>query len=297
MTAAPPPRDSVLDALGYAVRVLTKPDFLWAPVVLYVVLLLPLLATPGITGTPPTIVTQAELEAYFRSFVPMIVGSMVTGIVVGPVLSAVMYRLAKQYVDGEPPEPFAPGVVGLAWRFFLQVIVFVVLAVVGTLALILIAVLVQAIAGVGLAILVATMGGLIGYVLVVLRVVVAPVLLLEGAGPVESIGKSWELTRGHLGRVFRWVIVSGLIIGLGAGLISGLIAGLFAAIGQPAVGQFLGTLIASPIGLVGTIVVVLLARVLSSPVQAPPAPPALPDWMNPSGPTSEPPTAPPGAAG
>lgn len=297
MTAAPPPRDSVLDALGYAVRVLTKPDFLWAPAVLYVILLLPLLATPVMTGTPPSIVTQAELEGYFRDFVPMIVGTMVTGIVVGPLLSAVMYRLAKQYVDGEPPEPFGPGVVDLAWRFFLQMIVFVLLAAVGTLAVILIAVAVQAIAGVGLAILVATMGALIGYVLVVLRVVVAPVLLLEGAGPVESIGKSWELTRGHLGRVFRWVIVSGLIIGLGAGLISGSIAGLFAAIGQPAVGQFLGTLIVSPIGLVGTIVVVLLARLLSSPVQAPPAPPVLPDWMNPSGPPSEPPTAPPGAAG
>ena len=41
MTAAPPPRDSVLDALGYAARVLGKPGFLWAPVLLYVVLTIP----------------------------------------------------------------------------------------------------------------------------------------------------------------------------------------------------------------------------------------------------------------
>ena len=296
MTAAPPPHDSVLDALGYAVRVLGKPGFLWAPVVLYVLLLLPLLATPGIIESPPRVVTQADLEAYFRAFVPMIVGSMVTGIVVGPLLGAVMYRLATQYVDGEPPEPFGPGIVELAWRFFLQTLVFVLLAIAGTLALILIAVAVQAIAGVGVAILLATVGGLVGYLFVVFRVVLAPVLLLEGSGPVESIGRSWQLTRGHLGRVFRWVIVSGLIVGLGAALISGLIAAMFASIGQPAVGQFLGTLAASPIALVGPIVVVLLARLLSGPVEAPP-PPALPDWMNQSPTAQEPPTTPPGAAG
>ena len=297
MTAAPPPRDSVLDALGYAVRVLGKPGFLWAPAVLYVILLLPLLATPGIMASPPRLATQADLEAYFQAFVPMIVGSMVTGIVVGPLLSAVMYRLAKQYIDGEAPEPFGPGIVGLAWRYFLQTLVFVLLAIVGTLALILIAVVVQAIAGVGLAILLATIGGIVGYLLVVLRVVLAPVLLLEGAGPVESIGRSWQLTRGHLGRIFRWVIVGGLIIGLGAAAISGLIGAMFAAIGQLAVGQFLGTLAASPLALVGPIVVVLLARLISSPVQVPPPPPALPEWMNQGPPASEPPTAPPGAAG
>lgn len=292
MTAAPPPRDSVLDALGYAVRVLIRPQFLWAPAVIYVILLLPLLTTPAMVVKPPTITTQAEFEAYLGAFVPLIVGSLITGIVVGPLLSAVMYRLARQYVDGGPAEPFGPGIVDLAWRFFLQTIVFVLLAIAGALALILIAVVVQSIAGVGIAILVATLGGLIGYVLVVLRVVLAPVLLLEGAGPVESIGRSWVLTRGHLGRVFRWAIVSGLVIGLGAALISGSIAGLFAAIGQPAVGQFVGTLVASPIGLVGPIVVILLSRLLSGPVQAPP-PTALPEWMNQAAtPPESPPTPP-----
>jgi len=296
MTAAPPPRDSVLDALGYGIRVLGKPQFLWAPFVLYVILLLPLLATPGMTSYPSSFETQGDFEAYFREFVPMLAGSIVTGIVVGPLLSAVMYRLARQYVEGAPPEPFGPGIVGLAWRFFLQTLVLFVLGAISLLAAILVLAFLYGIAGAGVAILVATIGWLVVYLLVVLRVVLAPVLLLEGAGPVESIGKSWALTRGHIGRVFRWVIVSGLIVGLGAALISAVIAGLFAGLGQPAVGQFLGTLVASPIGLVGTIVVVLLARLLSSPVQAPPPPPALPDWMNPSGPASEPPTSPPGAA-
>ena len=296
MTAAPPPRDSVLDALGYAVRVLGKPGFLWAPAVLYVILLLPLLATPAILESPPRLATQADLEAYFRAFVPLIVGSMVTGIVIGPLLSAVMYRLATQYVDGEPPEPFGPGIVGLAWRFFLQTLVFVLLAIAGTLAVILLALFVQAIFGVGLAIFLATIAGIVGYLLVVFRVVLAPVLLLEGAGPLESIGRSWQLTRGHLSRIFRWVIVGGLVVGLGAAAISGVIAAMFAAVGQPAVGQFLGTLAASPLALIGPIVVVLLARLLSGPVAAPPQP-VLPAWMNANPSAPEPPTAPPGSAG
>ncbi len=54
MPAAPPAHDSVLDALGYAVRVVARPGFLWAPVLLYLILMLPLLplyVMPGLGAT------------------------------------------------------------------------------------------------------------------------------------------------------------------------------------------------------------------------------------------------------
>ena len=293
MTAAPPPRDSVLDALGYAIRVLTKPDFLWAPFILYVILLLPLLATPGLTTPPPTLATQAELEAYFRSFVPVFVGSVVLGIFLGPLLSAVMYRLAQQYVDGEPPIPFAPGVVGLAWRFFLQTIALVLIFGIATFACVLVFALLQGIVGAGLAILIFIVAVFAGFLYLVLRLGLAPVMLLQGAGPIESFSRSWDLTRGHLGQVFRWFFVSGLIIGLLGAVVSAVVGAFFGAVGQYAVGQYLGTLLIAPVGLVTVIVQVLLARLLTSPTQASAPPPALPEWMNQTTPAAEPPPTPP----
>lgn len=293
MTAAPPPRDSVLDALGYAIRVLTKPEFLWAPFILYVLVLLPLLATPGLEAAPPTFATQAELEAYFRRFVPVFVGSVVFGIVLGPLLSAVMYRLAQQFVDGEPAVPFAPGVVGLAWRFFLQTIALLLIVVLAAFAGVLVLALLQGVTGIGPAILILIIGVFAAFLYVVLRLGLAPVLLLWGAGPIEAFGKSWELTRGHLGRVFRWFVVSGLIVGLLGGVVSATISAIFGTMGQAAVGQYLGTLLVAPVGLVTAIVQVLLARLLISPPQAPPPPPALPDWMHPTTtPADHPPTPP-----
>ena len=83
MTAAPPPRDSALDALGFAFGVLRKPGYLWAPIVITVVLLLPLLVlsafgplnltmpSPGF-ATQPQFATQAEVEAYFASIMPVL---------------------------------------------------------------------------------------------------------------------------------------------------------------------------------------------------------------------------------
>jgi hypothetical protein len=88
MIAAPPPRDSALDALGFAFGVLRKPGYLWAPMALTVVLLLPLLAvsafgppppvmpSPGFAPSQPPFATQAEFEAYFASLVPALVASI-----------------------------------------------------------------------------------------------------------------------------------------------------------------------------------------------------------------------------
>ena len=130
------------------------------------------------------------------------------------------------------------------------------------------------------------------YVFVALRVGLAPVFLLWGAGPIESIGRSWELTRGQLGRVFRWVLVSAVLVGIAAAAIGAIVGALFTAFGQPVAGQLMGTVVAAPLGLVGSIVFVLLARLLSSPIQPPPPAAALPDWMNQGGPPGEPPSPP-----
>jgi hypothetical protein len=295
MTAAPPPRDSVLDALGYAIRVLTKLEFLWAPFVLYVILLLPLLATPGLTGPPPTLTTQADVEAYFRGFVPVFVGSLVLGVVLGPVLSAVMYRLGQQFVDGEPAGPFGPGIAGLAWRFFLQTLVLFLFAFIAAFVWILAFVILQGTIGLVPAVLIAFLGGFVGLMYVALRLGLAPVLLLWGAGPIESFSKSWELTRGNMGRVLRWFIVSGLIIGLFGALLSAIVSAFFGSFGQAAVGQYLGTLLVAPVGLVTAIIQVLLARLLMSPPQVAP-PPALPEWMHQTTPAAEPPPTPPAPA-
>lgn len=296
MTAAPPPRDSVLDALGYAIRVFTKPEFLWAPFVLYVILLLPLLATPGLTGAPPTLATQADVEAYLRGFVPVLVGSLVMGIVLGPVASAVIYRLGQQYVDGEPPRPFAPGFVDLAWRFFLQMLVLFLVVFIAAFAWALLVAIAQGIIGLAPAILIGFLVGFVGLVYVVTRLGLAPVLLLWGAGPIESFSKSWELTRGNVGRAFRWFFVSSLVVGLLGGVVSAIVGGFFGAFGQVAVGQYLGTLLVAPAGLVTAIVQVLLARLLMSPPQASAPPPALPEWMNQATPPAESPPTPPAPA-
>lgn len=295
MAAGPPPRDSVLDALGFAIRVLGKPGFLWAPILLYLIFAIPLipLYTMGMTAAPPTTATAAELEAYMRGFIPTIVAFLVVILVITPIAGAVMFRLAQQYVDGEAPQPFAPGIANLAWRFFLQMLVIAVLIVAALLAVAITFAVLQAIAGAGLAILVTAVGGFIAYVYIFLRLSLIYVLLLSGAGPIEAVARSWELTRCHMGRVFRWLFVSGLVVGIAAGVTGAVIGAVFAVFDQLVLGQVLGTVIAAPFGIVGSIVIVLLARLLSNPAQPiSPPPTALPDWMNPNSPAGEPPTAP-----
>lgn len=100
MTAAGPVHDSALDALGYAVRVLTRPAFLWAPILLSIVTMLPYLALPvvagprGVPGSAASPMTPAELDAYWRAMGPMIAVTVLLALVLGPIASAVAYRLA-----------------------------------------------------------------------------------------------------------------------------------------------------------------------------------------------------------
>lgn len=308
MTAAPPPRDSALDALGFAFGVLRKPGYLWAPMAITVLLLLPLLVisafgppapvmpSPAFAPSQPPFATQAEFEAYFASFMPALVASLILLVVLGPLATAVIYRLALQYVQGEPPRPFAPGVVNLAWRYFLQGLALLLLIVLSMLALVLIAALSNALLGPGAALLVAVILGFGLVVVVGLRLGLAPILLLWGSGPIEAIDRSWNLTRGHLGRVFRWFVVVGVLIALLSAAISGVITALLSAIGQPFVGQLVGAVVVAPLGVMQVIGLVQLARLLQNPIPPPPAPPALPDWMNSPAP-QDPPGGPPVGSG
>lgn len=307
MTAAPPPRDSALDALGFAFGVLRKPGYLWAPMVLTVLLLLPLLAvsvfgppppvmpSPAFAPSQPPFATQAEFDAYFAALIPVLVASIILLVVLGPLSSAVIYRLALQYVEGQPPRPFAPGIVNLAWRYFLQALALLLLTMLASLAVVLIAGLSYAILGLGTAILVAVILAFALVLVVGLRLGLAPILLLWGAGPIEAIDRSWNLTRGHVGRVFRWFVVVGVLVALLSAAVSGVITALFSAVGLPIVGQLAGAVVVAPIGLMQSIGFVQLARLLQNPIPPPPPPPALPDWMNPPAP-QDPPGGPPVAS-
>jgi hypothetical protein len=292
MTTAPPQRDSVLDALGYAFRVLGKPGYLWAPILLYVIVSLPLLAMPGMNGIPPTLTTQADVEAYFRTFIPTFAATMVLSLVLGPVAAAVVYRLAGQYVDGEAPDPFGPGAGNLAWRFFLQTLVYIGLGIVFILACVIAFAVLQAIVGFGLAALVTFVAALVAYFVFVIRIGLAPVLLLQGAGPIESIRRSWQITNGRYGRVFRWLFVTYLIIGIGAALIGGAVGAVLGAAGLYGLAQLIATAISAPFVVMGAIVVILLVRLLTSPEAPPPPAAALPDWMTPTTPAADPPATP-----
>lgn len=300
MTPPAPVRDSVLDALGFAIRVVAKPAYWWAPTLLMAITLLPILALPASLGAPfgqppfvPTsaFATQAEVEAYFRSLAPVIAASVLLSIVLTPLTTALTYRLGKQFEDGEPPRPFDPGLGSLAWRLFLQALAFLLLLIGAWLLLAVVFLVAFALHAVALGFLVAAVVGLASFIFVLLRLALAPILLLWGGGPIEAIQRSWQITRGHLGIVFRWLFVTGLIVGIAAGVVSAALSLVFAAVGLTTVGQFLGSLLYGPFLVVDAVVFLRLIRVLTGPVAPPLPPPDLPAWMNAPAPV-EPPAAP-----
>jgi len=301
VTAAGPVRDSVLNALGYAIGVLVKPGYWWAPAVLTTISVLPILALPGMPGMPGAgsfgtggfgerpFETQAELEAYFRSFVPVLVLSVLLTIVIGPISAATAYRGAIQFANGEAPDLFGAGFIDLALRFFLQFLAFLGLFLGGFLAFILLF-LVAVSTGNGLWVLLAAIAWFVAGIFFVVRLAIAPALLASGASPIESITRSWQMTSGRFLLVLRWVLVAGVIVSLGASAISGVVSYVFGSVGLYPVGAVVGTAFVGPFSVVSAIVLVLLARLLSGPIEPPP-PPELPAWMN--APSAEPPPAPP----
>ena len=100
--------------------VLAKPGFLWAPVVLTAILALPLAFLPGMDGYLSVLRDPGGCRGLLPAHsVPVLAASVLLGIVLGPLVTAVSFQLGRQYLDGEPPRPFAPGIVDLALKFFL----------------------------------------------------------------------------------------------------------------------------------------------------------------------------------
>jgi hypothetical protein len=104
---------------------------------------------------------------------------------------------------------------------------------------------------------------------------------MTGAGPIEAIEKSVRLTRGRLGQVFRWLIVSGLVVGVTSLVIGAVVDGAFGGIGQPILGALVRSVAVAPLELVSAIVIVRLAAVLSGP-QMPPEPQVPVSWSTPA---------------
>jgi hypothetical protein len=308
MTAAGPVRDSVLNALGYAIGVLTKPRFWWAPTLISTITVLPLLALPGMPGFPSTgfvpggdvfgpgapFQTRAEMEAYFQTFVPVLAVTALLAILLTPIVNALAYRLAVQFTNGEAANPFGPGLVDLAWRFFLQTLAFIGVFLCGFLVFALLFLL-GAATGSGLVILLTFIAWFVAAFFFVVRLAVAPALLVTGLGPVESITTAWRMTKGHALRVLRWVLLMGLIVGIAASVISSAVSLLFAGLGLTLLGSIAAAAVVGPFSVVYAIVLTLLVRLLSGPIEPPP-PPELPAWMNTASPPEPPATPPPAAS-
>ena len=229
-------------------------------------------------GTQP-FENRAEMEAYFRAFIPVFVATAILAVALAPFTASATYRVAMQYINGEPPRPFGPGFIDLAWRFLLLTLATLGLVLIGgALAIVGFAVL-QAVVGFGLALLLVSISWIVLTFVFIVRLGIAPALLASGAGPVESLRRSWQMTHGHALRVLRWWIVLAVVIAVAGGAVSAVVNFAFGTVGMYTIGSIVTTALTGPLTVVEVIVLVLLARLLSGPIEPPP-PPDLPAWMN-----------------
>lgn len=82
-----------------------------------------------------------------------------------------------------------------------------------------------------------------GFMLLTMFFVIIPVCVVEGLGPLQSLGRSRQLTKGFRWRIFAIYLIPGLIIGMGGGVLaylgtsiagaagSGILSFLVAAVG------------------------------------------------------------------
>ncbi len=262
MSRSTPTGDSALAATGFALRVLREPQFLWAPVLLAVVALLPVLVLPGPGIAPPSpMFTGAEMADYIRRVLPLLLPalavSVVTGLIVTPVAIAVGYRLANAYVSNEQPAPFAPGIVPVSVGLFLQSLILFVGAMLtfGVTAFLLLA-LAPAIGGVVVVLVVLL---IVAVVWIATRLAFSQLLVVQGEGPVQALRSSWRFTAERATRVFRWLFVSGLAIAIISAIITAVVDAIFGGIGTP-VDDVLRAIVAAPFGVVTAIVITVLWR-------------------------------------
>jgi hypothetical protein len=94
----------------------------------------------------------------------------------------------------------------------------------------------------------AALGILVGLVLLIVPglflltrwSLVAPVVVLEGKGPGDALGRSWELVRGHSWRVFAVIVITGIA----TSVLSRIVQSVVAAILPEFSGLWLGGLVA-----------------------------------------------------
>lgn len=262
MSASAPSGDSALAATRFGLGVLTRPPFLWAPVLLAVLGLVPVLLASGEPIAPPSPTLSARemadyLERVLPDLLPAVAVSVVTGLIVGPVTTAVTYRLAGAYIAGDAPAPFASGIVPVAVNLFLQSLVLFAGAVVlfGVAAFVLIA-LTPAIGPVVLIVLVLLV---VAFVWLAVRLAFSSLLVVRGEGPVEALKSSWRMTADRAGKVFRWLFVSGVIVGILSAIVTAAVGAVFDRAGTP-VAEVARVIVAAPFGIVTAIVITLLWR-------------------------------------
>jgi hypothetical protein len=281
VTTPEPIPDSVLDALGHGFRVLRRPEFLWAPILLATLMALPLAFFPALLD-PSAITRDTEaMTELLRRAIPTIVASLVIGLVLGPISGAVCFRLARQFLDGEEASPFGAGVVRLAVRLFIQACLLglVALLVIGLTLLVGLAVI--GAAGPALAVILFITVTLITAFVLGVRFSVAPVLALEGASALDGLRGSWRMTAKHDGQILRWLIASAVLVGLASTIGSEIVSAVFDALGLRTAGLLLGGAIVAPLSIVTSVVLIRLRHVLGTP-PAPARPdPGLPDWLRP----------------
>ena len=293
MTATPatspePIRDSVLDALAVGFRVLRRPDFLWAPILLATLMALPLAFFPALLDPSSLTGDAQELNDLLMRALPTIAATIAVSIVLGPVSAAVAYRLASEYLEAQEPSPFGSGMPRLALRLFVQAILIglVAVAVIG-LTVLLGLVLLNAVGPAIVIIPLAIVTIILAFVLAV-RFAVAPVLCLEGASALDGLRGSWRMTAGHGGQILRWLIVSALLVGLASTIGSGIVSAVFDALGLRSAGLLLGGAIVAPLSIVTSVVVIRLRHVLELPQAAGRVDPELPSWLRPPPPDQVP---------
>jgi hypothetical protein len=89
--------------------------------------------------------------------------------------------------------------------------------------------------GIGFALLVVP-----GFILLTMFFVIIPVCVVEGLGPLKSLGRSSQLTKGYRWRIFALYLIPGLIIGVGSGVLAE-VGSLIAGAAGYAILGFLGS--------------------------------------------------------
>jgi hypothetical protein len=247
--------------------VLRKPAYLWAPIVISVIAALPLLAIPGNEGTP-SFANRDEFDAYFQSFISALILSTAVAVLLGPISASISYRLGGQFLEGEPAQPFRKGWIELAWRFFLQGLALILLVASGFLAAFIVGGVLQAVVGLPLAILIVGIVAFVLYFGIVARLIIAPAILLSGAGPVESIRRSWQATQGHWGQAIRWLLVVGLTIGILGAVVNFVFGLVLGTIGLRSITPIVGAAVAAPFGMIAAIAYIQLDSLLGGSVES-----------------------------